>query len=90
MRRIVMKAHANTVGTDTEELFFFPDETTNQQLDDYAQDFGQEHWNSYEEGDYSGEGDFGYTDAAEYYEDCGAWWEEYDEEEHSWMEGRDA
>lgn len=90
MRKIVMKAHANTVGTDTEELMFFSDKTTDKQLDAYAQEFGQEHWNSYEEGDYSGEGAFGYTDPDEYYEACDAWWEVYDEDEHGDLEGRDA
>lgn len=77
-----MKAHADTVGTDTEELLFFSDETTNKQLDAYAQEFGQNHWDSY---DYSETEE----ESEEYYQACDAWWEEYNEDEHGDLEGRD-
>ena len=77
-----MNAHADTVGTDAAELFDFPDDVTTKELDEYAQGFGQNHWESYDSSNTEEESE-------EYYEACDAWWEEYNEEEHSWMEGRE-
>ena len=79
MRKIVMCAHADTVGTDTKELIGFPDTVTSKELDEYAQEFGQAHWESYDSS--SNEEEY-----HEYIEACDSWWEEYNEEEHSWME----
>lgn len=78
MRKIVMEAHADTVGTDTAELYEFPAETTDKELDDYAQGFGQNHWDSYDSSETEEESE-------EYYEACDSWWREYDPEKDDWM-----
>jgi len=81
MRKIVFFAHADTVGTDHAELVQFNSPITDKQLDEYCQEVGQEHANSYDQGEYGGEDD-DYEDESQYLEQCGWWWEEYDAEKH--------
>ena len=76
MRKIIFQAHADTVGTDTAEIFLYPDDVTDKQLDDDAQQFGQNHWESYDSSETEEESD-------EYYGACDAWWEVYDPEKHA-------
>ena len=88
MRKVVFQAHADTVGTDTASLVVFEpnedgSEVTDKYLDDYADQFGMEHWNMYEpsynEEDFETYDDF----LDDYYEQCGSWWEEYNPKEHN-------
>lgn len=76
MRKIVFRAHADTVGTDTAELEIYPDDVTDKELDDAAHQFGQNHWESYDASETEEESE-------EYYEACDAWWEDYDPEKHA-------
>lgn len=85
MRKIVFQAHADTVGTDTAELVCFSPvdgvEVTDQHIDNYCDDFGMEHWDAYEPN--TGGPDDDYEDSEDYHQYCGAWWEEYNPDEHN-------
>ena len=79
MRKVVFHAHADTVGTDTCELFGYPDDVTPEQLTEDCQQFGQNHWESYDSSENEEESE-------EYYQACDAWWVDYNEELDGWME----
>lgn len=78
MRKIVFQAHADTMGTDTAKLHIYPADVTEKELDEDAQQFGQNHWESYDSSETEEESD-------EYYEACDAWWEDYDPVKHAGM-----
>jgi hypothetical protein len=84
MRKIVFFAHANTVGTGTQELVLFDDNVTTKELDEYAQEFGMEHANAYDRG-FDEEDEYEDEDAYydDYYAQCGWWWEDYDPAKHN-------
>jgi hypothetical protein len=83
MRKIVFRAHADTVGTDLYRLEELDDSVTGKDLEDIATDIGHEHAQSYspstvEEEDYESYEEF----YEAYLEQCGWWWEEYDPAKH--------
>lgn len=83
MRKIIFRGSSKTVGTDFAEAQLVPDDTTDEQLSQYAYDISVENaqmygWDLVD--DYS-------TDENQYdnevtSDDLEYWWEEYDPEEH--------
>lgn len=83
MRKIVFIAHTDVVGTDHYELVEYEDDVTDKTLDEEAYTWGHQWWDSFGPSsdleDFDGNEEDWYQD---YYEQCGAWWEEYNPEKH--------
>lgn len=84
MRKIVFFFHADTVGTDQQDLFLFPDNVTTEEIQQHCDEYGNENANSWDRGDYEEDG---FDNYEEYFDDylqqCGWWWEDYNPDKHN-------
>jgi hypothetical protein len=82
MRKIMFRAYGDCVGTDFYQLEEFPDDVTEKELDDTAEDLGRSWVDCFgpqtDLEDFESEEDYW----QDYYEQCGWWWEDYNPDEH--------
>ena len=83
MRKIIFCAHAGQAGTDAHEAFAYPDDVTEETLNEEAWQFGidnAEMYGIYNANEYTEEEIA--EDEESYSDNIEGWWEEYDPKKH--------